>query len=189
MATTADFKNGICLEIDGELYQIIDFLHKKPGKGAAFVRTTLKNVETGKVFEKTFSAGEKVTTARVEERPFQFLYSDDTGFHFMNEETFEQVTLEDNMIESPELLKEGLSVIIVYHDETETPIKVKLPQFIEAEITYTEPGVKGDTATNTLKPATIETGATIHVPLFIETGEKIKVDTRDKKYAERIKDK
>ena len=187
MATTADFKNGMCIELEGELYQILDFLHKKPGKGAAFVRTRLKSVESGKVIEKTFSAGEKVKTARVEERPYQYLYNDDTGYHFMNEETFEQVTLENDMIESPELLKEGLSVTIVYHDETETPIKVKLPQFIEAEITYTEPGVKGDTATNTLKPATIETGATVQVPLFIENGERIKVDTRTNTYVERVK--
>ncbi len=189
MATTADFKNGMCIELEDELYQILDFLHKKPGKGAAFVRTRLKGVESGKVIEKTFSAGEKVTTARVEERPYQYLYSDDTGYHFMHEETFEQVSLESNMVDSPEMLKEGMTVTIVYHDETETPIKVTLPQFIEAEITYTEPGVKGDTATNTLKPATIETGATVHVPLFIETGEKIKVDTKEKKYAERIKGK
>lgn len=189
MATTADFKNGMCLEIDNELYQILEFLHKKPGKGAAFVRTKLKNVHDGRVFEKTFSAGEKVTTARVEERPFQFLYSDDTGYHFMNEENFEQVTLEEDMIDNPAMLKEGLSVTIVYHDESETPIKVKLPQFIDAEITYTEPGVKGDTATNTLKPATIETGASVQVPLFIETGEQIKVDTRNNTYVERVKNK
>lgn len=189
MATTADFKNGMCLEIDNDLYQILDFLHKKPGKGAAFVRTKLKNVHDGRVFEKTFSAGEKVTTARVEERPFQFLYQDDTGYHFMNEEDFEQVTLEAGMVDNPDMLKEGLSVIIVYHDESETPIKVKLPQFIEAEITYTEPGVKGDTATNTLKPATIQTGATVNVPLFIESGELIKVDTRNNSYVERVKHK
>ena len=189
MATTADFKNGMCIELDGELYQILDFLHKKPGKGAAFVRTRLKNVNDGRVFEKTFSAGEKVTTARVEERPYQYLYSDDTGYHFMHEETFEQVTLESTMIDHPEFLKEGLTVTIVFHDETETPIKVKLPQFIEAVITYTEPGVKGDTATNTLKPAIIETGASVQVPLFIETGETIKVDTQKKAYVERVKNK
>ena len=125
----------------------------------------------------------------MEERSFQFLYSDDTGYHFMNEENFEQVSLEKSLIDNPGMLKEGLSVTIVYHDETETPIKVKLPQFIEAEITYTEPGVKGDTATNTLKPATIETGASVNVPLFIETGEHIKVDTRSNSYVERIKQK
>jgi len=187
MATTADFKNGMCIDLNGELYQILDFLHKKPGKGAAFVRTRLKSVVAGKVIEKTFSAGEKVTTARVEDRPFQYLYSDDTGYHFMHKENFEQITLEPSMIDSPELLKEGLSVTVVVHDETETPIKVKLPQFIEAVITYTEPGVKGDTASHTLKPATIETGASVHVPLFVETGENIKVDTRSKTYVERIK--
>lgn len=187
MASTADFKNGMCLELNGELYQIIEFQHVKPGKGAAFVRTKIKHITTGKVFEKNFSAGEKVTTARVEERQYQFLYQDVNGYVFMNEETFDQITLSEDMIENPDLLKEGASVTITFHDETETPLMVKLPQFLELEITYTEPGVKGDTATNTLKAAEIETGATIQVPLFVETGEKIKVDTRDRSYVERIR--
>lgn len=187
MASTSDFKNGMCLDMNGELYQILEFQHVKPGKGAAFVRTKLKHVTTGKVFEKTFSAGEKVTTARVEERPHQYLYQDANGYVFMNEETFEQITLTEDMIQHPDLLKEGQSVTITFHDETETPLMVKLPQFLYLEITYTEPGVKGDTATNTLKPAEVETGATIQVPLFVETGETIKVDTRDRSYVERVR--
>ncbi|MFP4064787.1 MAG: elongation factor P [Bacteroidales bacterium] len=187
MATTSDFRNGLCLEMNNELYTIVDFQHVKPGKGGAFVRTKLKNLKTGKVLPHTFNAGVKVNVARVERRPYQFLYKDDLGYHFMHTSDFEQVSIEEHLIDAPELLKEGQEVEIMYHADTETPLSVDLPPFVELEITYTEPGVKGDTATNTLKAATVETGATINVPLFIDTGEKIKVDTRTKAYAERVK--
>lgn len=187
MATTADFRNGLCLEINNELFTIVEFQHVKPGKGGAFVRTKLKNLKTGKVLANTFNAGVKVNVARVERRPYQFLYKDDMGYHFMHSDTFEQVSIEEHIINAPELLKEGQEVDIVYHADTETPLSCDLPAFVELEITYTEPGVKGDTATNTLKAATVETGATVNVPLFIETGEKIKVDTRSKEYSERVK--
>ena len=187
MATTSDFRNGLCLEMNNELYTIVDFQHVKPGKGGAFVRTKLKNLKTGKVLPHTFNAGVKVNVARVERRPYQFLYKDDLGHHFMHTTDFEQVSIEEHLIEAPELLKEGQEVEIVYHADTETPLSVDLPPFVELEVTYTEPGVKGDTATNTLKAATMETGATVNVPLFIETGEKIKVDTRTKAYSERVK--
>ena len=187
MATTADFRNGLCLEINNELFTIVEFQHVKPGKGGAFVRTKLKNLKTGKVLANTFNAGVKVNVARVERRPYQFLYKDDLGYHFMHTDTFEQVSIEEHIINAPELLKEGQEVDIVYHADTETPLSCDLPAFVELEVTYTEPGVKGDTATNTLKAATVETGATINVPLFIETGEKIKVDTRSKEYSERVK--
>ncbi len=187
MATTSDFRNGLCLDINNELFTIVEFQHVKPGKGGAFVRTKLKNLKTGKVLANTFNAGVKVNVARVERRPYQFLYKDDMGYHFMHGDTFEQINIEEHLINAPELLKEGQDVQIVYHADTETPLSCELPAFVELEVTYTEPGVKGDTATNTLKAATVETGATINVPLFIETGEKIKVDTRSKEYSERVK--
>lgn len=187
MASTADFKNGLCLEMNNDIYSIVEFQHVKPGKGAAFVRTKLKSLRSGKTLEKTFNAGEKVTTARVEKRPFQFLYADDMGYNFMNTETFEQISLEERLIERPKLLKDGQNVDILVHDETETPLSVELPPFVELMITYTEPGVKGDTATNAQKPAILETGATVMVPLFVEQDIMIKVDTRDGSYSERVK--
>jgi elongation factor P len=187
MASTADFKNGLCLEMNNDIYSIVEFQHVKPGKGAAFVRTKLKSLRSGKTLEKTFNAGEKVTTARVEKRPFQFLYADDMGYNFMNTETFEQISLEERLIERPKLLKDGQNVDILIHDETETPLSVELPPFVELMITYTEPGIKGDTATNAQKPATLETGATVMVPLFVEQDIMIRVDTRDGSYSERVK--
>ncbi len=187
MATTADIRNGLCLELNNELYVVVEFQHVKPGKGGAFVRTKLKNLKTGKVLQHTFNAGHKINPARVERRPYQFLYKDDIGYHFMHTTTFEQISMEEHLINAPELLKEGQDVEVGYHADTETPLSCELPPFVEMEITYTEPGVKGDTATNTLKAATVETGATVNVPLFINTGERIKVDTRTKSYAERVK--
>ncbi len=187
MATTADFRNGMCIKMNNDLYQIVEFQHKKPGKGGAFVRTKLKSMTTGRVFDHKFTSGEKVETARLERRKHQFLYKDELGYHFMNQETYEQVTLEEEMVENPQFLKEGQEVEILFHDETETPINCELPQFITLEITYTEPGIKGDTATNTLKPAEVETGATVQVPLFVDKGEKIKIDTKKGAYIERVK--
>lgn len=188
MATTADFRNGLCLEFNDDLFTIVQFQHVKPGKGPAFVRTKLKSITTGKVIDNTFSAGIKVNLARIERRPYQFLYKDDLGYHFMHSETYEQVSLEENMISAPQLIKEGQEVEIVYHADTETPISVELPPFVELEVTYTEPGVRGDTtSTSSMKPATVETGANITVPLFINTGDKIKIDTRDQSYSERVK--
>jgi elongation factor P len=187
MASTADFKNGLCLEMNNDIYTIVEFQHVKPGKGAAFVRTKLKSLRSGKTLDKTFNAGEKVTTARVEKRPHQFLYADDMGDNFMDTETFEQISLEERLIERPKLLKDGQNVDILVHAENETPLSVELPPFVELMITYTEPGIKGDTATNALKPATVETGATVMVPLFVEQDTLIKVDTRDGSYSERVK--
>jgi len=187
MATTADFRNGLCIEYNNGLYTIVDFQHVKPGKGAAFVRTKLKNLLTGKVIENTFNSGVKVTTARVERRPHQFLYKDDIGYHFMDSNTFEQVSLQSDFIENADLLKDGQEVEILYHAETETPLSCDMPPFVELTITYAEPGVKGDTATNATKPATLETGAVIQVPLFINENEMIKVDTRTRTYSERVK--
>jgi elongation factor P len=187
MPTTADFRNGLCIEFNNDLYVITEFQHVKPGKGGAFVRTKLKNLKTGKVLQNTFNAGVKIQIARVERRPYQYLYKDDTGYHFMHAETFEQVMITEELINAPGLLKEGQEVEIVYHADTETPLSCELPPFVDLEVVYSEPGVKGDTATNTLKPATMETGAVVNVPLFIETGEKIRVDTRTNTYSERVK--
>ncbi|MDN3686819.1 elongation factor P [Cyclobacterium jeungdonense] len=187
MASTADFKNGLCLEFNHDIMSIVDFQHVKPGKGPAFVRTKLKSLTTGKVLDKTFNAGEKVITARVEKRPHQYIYNDDFGFHFMDTETFEQIPIEKKLIERSELLKEGQVVDILIHAETDKPLGVELPPFVELMVTYTEPGIKGDTATNTLKPATLETGAVVMVPLFVDQDILIKVDTRDGSYSERVK--
>ena len=188
MATTADFRNGMCIEYNGQLYFIIEFLHVKPGKGPAFVRTKLKNVATGKVIENTFNSGVRVTEARIERRNYQYLYKDDMGYNFMNSETYEQLPIDAKLLANPELLKEGQMVDVVVHAETETVLAVELPPFIIFEVTSTEPGVRGDTSsTNSLKPATVDTGATIMVPLFVNQGDKIKVDTRDKSYVERVK--
>lgn len=187
MASTADFKNGLCIEYNNDLYSIVDFQHVKPGKGPAFVRTKLKNIKTGKVVDNTFSAGIKITTARIERRPHQYLYRDDMGFHFMDSNSFEQVILQEELISAPSLLKDGQDVEVIYHDETETALNCELPPFVNLTITYTEPGVRGDTATNATKPATLETGAEIQVPLFIDQGETIKVDTRTASYSERVK--
>jgi elongation factor P len=187
MATTADFRNGLCIEFNNDLYTIVEFQHVKPGKGSAFVRTKLKSLNSGKVIENTFNSGVKVTTARIERRSHQFLYKDDMGFHFMDNNSFEQVSLQEDFIENADLLKDGQEVEILYHAETEIPLSCDLPSFVELTITYAEPGIKGDTATNATKPATLESGATIHVPLFINENEKIKVDTRTRSYSERVK--
>lgn len=187
MATTADIKNGLCIVINNDLWMITEFQHVKPGKGPAFVRTRLKNIKTGKVVDNTFSAGHKIETARVEKRTHQFLFKDEFGFHFMNTSTFEQVMIPEEMIENSDLIKDGQEADILFHAETEQPLTCELPAYVELEITYTEPGLKGDTVTNASKPATLETGAEIQVPLFINLGDKIKVDTRTRSYGERVK--
>lgn len=187
MATTADFKNGMCLEYNNDLFIIVEFQHVKPGKGSAFVRTKLKSIKTGRVIENTFNSGVKVTTARIERRPHQYLFSDDLGYHFMDSSTYEQVGLQKELIDGHQFLKEGQEVDVIYHDETETALSVELPSFVILKIVYTEPGVKGDTATNATKPAKLETGAEIQVPLFINQDEIIKVDTRTNSYSERVK--
>ncbi|HHP7240860.1 MAG TPA: elongation factor P [Cyclobacteriaceae bacterium] len=187
MATTADIRNGLCIEFNHDYYTVVEFQHVKPGKGPAFVRTKLKSLTSGKVIDNTFSAGHKITTARIERRPHQFLYKDDIGYHFMDNNTYEQISLEKKLIDAPEFLKDGLEVDVIYHAETEKPLNCELPPIIEMTVTYTEPGIKGDTATNATKPATVETGAEIKVPLFINQDEKIKVDIRTKEYVERVK--
>ncbi len=188
MATTADFRNGMCIDLDGQYYFIVEFLHVKPGKGGAFVRTKLKNVTTGRILEKTFNSGVKVDEVRIERRPFQYLYRDDMGYNFMNTETYEQIPIPEEQIEGVRFLKEGDVVEVQIHDETGTILTAEMPPHVVLEVTYTEPGIKGDTATNTLKPATVETGAEVRVPLFINIGEKVKIDTRDGSYVERVRE-
>ena len=187
MATTSDFKNGLCIEHNGELYTIVEFQHVKPGKGPAFVRTKLKNLKTGKVLPNTFTAGVKINMQRVERRPYQYLYNDGSIYHFMNSKTFEQTFFDKDLINAPDFLKEGQQVEVLFHTETETPLSCDMPAYVELKITYTEPGEKGNTATNTLKDATVETDAIVKVPLFINEGEIIKVDTRSGEYSERVK--
>ena len=187
MATTADFRNGLCIEFNGELFSIVEFQHVKPGKGGAFVRTKLKNLKTGKVIPNTFNAGVKIDIARVERRPYQFLYKDGDDFNFMNVQNFEQVLIEEAVITNADLMKEGQEVEIMFHADTETPLSCDLPAFVELEVTYTEPGFRGDTASNTLKKATLETGAIVQVPLFIDEGTRIRIDTRTGDYFERVK--
>ncbi len=187
MATTADFKNGMCIDLEGQYYYIVEFLHVKPGKGPAFVRTKLKNVTSGRILEKTFNSGVKVDEVRIERRPYQYLYQDDMGYNFMNNETYEQISIPKESINGVDFLKEGDVAEVVVHAATETVLFAELPAHVVLQVTYTEPGLKGDTATNATKPATLETGAVIRVPLFIEEGEKIRVDTRDGSYVERAK--
>ncbi|HRN42036.1 MAG: elongation factor P [Flavobacteriales bacterium] len=187
MATTADIKNGMCIRFNNGLYSIVEFQHVKPGKGPAFVRTKLKNLTSGKVLDNTFTAGHKIEPVRVERRKYQFLYSDENGYHFMNQDDYEQVYIAESLIDAPKFLKEGEVVEIVFDAEEEVPLVCELPTYVEMEITYTEPGIKGDTATNAMKPAKIETGADVRVPLFIEVGDKIKLDPRTGAYSERVK--
>lgn len=188
MATTSDFRNGLCIRFNNDLYTIVDFQHVKPGKGGAFVRTKLKSLTTGKVIDNTFNAGVKIDTARIERRAHQFLYQDGATYHFMDSASFEQIMLEEALINAPKLLKEGQEVEILFHQqEIAQPLNCELPPFVALEVTYTEPGFKGDTATKTLKPATLETDFQIQVPLFVNNGDLLKIDTRTSSYVERMK--
>lgn len=187
MANSGDIKKGLCIEFNNDIFIVVDFQHVKPGKGNAFVRSKLKSLTSGKVIDNTFQSGHTVDVVRVERRKFQYLYQDDMGYNFMNNETFEQVSVQPAMIENANLMKEGLEVEILMHAALETPLSVELPQYLILEVTYTEPGHRGDTATNALKNATVETGAEVRVPLFIDAGEKIKIDSATGSYIERAK--
>ena len=187
MATTSDFRNGLCLEMNNDLMIILEFQRFQTGRGASNVRTKLKSLNTGKIIDHTFTGGEKIETARTETRSHQFLYRDESGMFVMNNETFDQFYIQPELVENNDLLKDGDSLNIVFHAEKELVLYGELPDFVELEVTYTEPGIKGDTATNTLKPATLETGAEIRVPLFVNQGDRIKVDTRKRAYNERVK--
>ena len=188
MANTSDIRNGLCIRYNNDIYKIIEFLHVKPGKGPAFVRTKLKSVTTGKVLDNTFSAGHKIEDVRVETHQFQFLYSDGEFYHFMNTEDYTQIRLLESALDSPGLLKEGEMVTIIINTEDNMPLSVEMPASVVLEVTHTEPGVRGNTATNATKPATVETGAEVNVPLFINVGDKIKIETEKGTYKERVKE-
>ena len=188
MASTSDIRKGLCIKYNHDIYKIIEFLHVKPGKGPAFVRTKLKSVTSGKVIDNTFSAGHKIEDIRVETHKFQFLYNDGDTYHFMNNEDYSQIQIEKDSLDTPELMKEGETVTIQINTEDSMPLSVDLPAHVILEVTSAEPGVKGNTATNATKPAIVETGAKINVPLFINEGDKIRIDTDKGNYQERIKD-
>jgi elongation factor P len=188
MASTSDIRKGLCIRYNNDIYKIIEFLHVKPGKGPAFVRTKLKSVTTGKVLDNTFSAGHKIEDVRVETRSYQYLYPEGETYHFMNVDDYNQIELQESTLDNPGLLKEGEVVKIMFNTEDSMPLSVEMPAAVVLEVTYTEPGVKGNTATNATKPATVETGAQVNVPLFINEGDKIKIDTEKGAYMERIKE-
>jgi translation elongation factor P len=185
VATTNDLKNGMVLNLDGQLWQVVEFQHVKPGKGGAFVRTTLKNVLSGKVVDKTFNAGTKVDTATVDKRAMTYLYRESDAFVFMDAETYDQVQVPIETVGSAaDYMLENTEAVVATHEGA--PLYVELPTSVELVISQTDPGLQGDRSTGGTKPATLETGATIQVPLFVSTGEKVKVDTRDGRYLGRI---
>ena len=187
MINAQDIKNGVCIRLDNQLYFCIEFLHVKPGKGNTFMRTKLKNVVDGRVLERRFNIGEKLEDVRVERRPYQYLYMDGDDAIFMNQETFDQIPINKEIVSGSAFMKEGDVVDVVTDASTESVLYAEMPIKTVLEVTYTEPGVRGDTATNTLKPATVESGAEVRVPLFINVGEKIEIDTRDGSYVGRVR--
>ncbi|MBR6455686.1 MAG: elongation factor P [Prevotella sp.] len=188
MIKSQDIKKGTCIRMDGKLYFCIDFLHVKPGKGNTIMRTTLKDVVSGRVLEKRFNIGESLEDVRVERRPYQYLYLEGADYIFMNNETFDQIPIAKDLITGVEYMKEGDVVEVVSDADTNTILYAEMPVKTTLRVTHSEPGIKGDTATNTLKPATLETGVEIRVPLFIEEGELVLVDTRDGSYLQRVKE-
>jgi elongation factor P len=187
MATTADIRNGLCIELNNDILRVIEFSKFQVGRGSGKVWTKLKSTTTGKVIEHTFQSGHNITDVRVERRSFQYLYPENEAFVLMNQETFEQISVPTDMVDNGKFLKEGDIVDALYHGQKDTLISVEMPSTVVLEITYTEPGLRGDTATNTLKPATVETDAEVRVPLFCEIGDLIKIDTTTGAYMERIK--
>lgn len=187
MATTADISRGMILKLDGSLYSVVEFGQNKTARAAAKVWAKLKGLENGRSAEHTWNSGDTVFPVRVERKDYQFLYKDDSGYTFMDTENFEQVTLAESFVDAPQFLKDGQEVSLLMNTETEMPMSVELPDKIVLLVTYSEPGLKGDTATRTLKPATVETGATVNVPLFVNEGEMIRVNTKTGEYVERVK--
>ncbi len=187
MANTADISRGMILKLDGSLYTVIEFGENKTARAAAKVWAKLKGIENNRSIEKTWNSGDSIYPVRVERKEYQFLYKDDSGYNFMDNETFEQIVVQESLVDAPQFLKEGQGVSVLLNTETELPMSVELPDKIIVEVTYTEPGIKGDTATRTLKAATIETGATVMVPLFVDQGEQIRINTKTGEYVERVK--
>src|ERR1700747_3027172 len=188
MATTSDISRGMIIKLDGSLYSIVEFGENKTARAAAKVWAKLKGVDNNRSIEKTWNSGDTIFPVRVERKTFQFLYKDDSGYNFMDNETFEQIAMQESLVDAPQFLKEGQEVSVLINTETEQPMSVELPDKITLKVTYSEPGVKGDTATRTLKPATVETGATVNVPLFVDEGELIRVNTKTGEYIERVKE-
>ena len=188
MATTSDFRNGLCFNHNGDPWKIESFLHVKPGKGPAFVRTKIRNLKSGRLLENTFTSGVKINIIRIENRTYQFLYAEGKDYHLMNNDDYEQILLQKEFIENVEFLKEGGNINVLFHADKGIPLSAELPTHVSLEITKTAPGVKGNTATNTFKPAITETNAEIQVPLFINEGDKIKIDTAKNMYLERVKE-
>lgn len=187
MASTSDIRNGMTFRYNGEIYSVVSFQHVKQGRGAAFVRVKMKSINTGKVIENSFNTSVKIEEIRVERKKFQYLYDEGHSLVFMDTDTYEQINIDKKMISALDLLQEGENVEILFNTQDDSPLQVEMPQYVIQEITYTEPGIKGDTATNSLKPATVSSGAEIRVPLFINIGDKVKIDTASKSYMERIK--
>ncbi len=187
MATTADITRGMIIKLDNSLYSVVEFGENKTARAAAKVWAKLKGVDNNRTIEKTWNSGDAIFPVRVEKKPYQFLYKDDTGYNFMNTETFEQVSLQEEMVDAPRFLKDGQEVSILINTETDLPMSVELPDKIVVKVTYSEPGLRGDTATRTLKPAKVETGATVNVPLFVNEGEFIRINTKTGEYVERVK--
>ena len=188
MSNTSEIRNGLCIKHNHDIYKIIEFLHVKPGKGPAFVRTKLKSLTSGKVVDNTFSSGHKIDIVRVETNKFQYLYNENNMYHFMNIDDYNQISIEEKLLDNSQLMKEGEIVTVITNSENEMPLSVDMPANVVLEVVSTEPGVKGNTATNATKPATLETGAVVNVPLFINEGDKIKVDSIKGQYKERVKE-
>lgn len=188
MATTADMRSGLILKIDGNLYSVIEFGQNKTARAAAKVWAKMKGVDNNRTIEQTWNSGETIYPVRVERKPYQYLYKDDTGYTFMDVETYEQITVDESMVESSKFLKDGQEVTVAINGDTDLPMSVELPDKIVLLVTYSEPGMKGDTATKTLKPATVETGATVNVPLFVNEGELIRINSKTGEYVERVKE-
>lgn len=188
MATTSDISRGLIIKLDGSLYKVVEFGENKTARAAAKVWAKLTGVDNNRTIEKTWNSGDTIYPVRVERKEYQYLYKDETGYNFMDNETFEQVAVPENSIDAPQFLKDGQVVSVLFNTETEALMSVELPDKIVVVVTYSEPGVKGDTATRTLKPATVETGATVMVPLFVNEGEMIRINTKTGEYVERVKD-
>jgi elongation factor P len=187
MASTSDISRGMIIKLDGSLYTIVEFGENKTARAAAKVWAKLKGVDNNRSIEKTWNSGDSIFPVRVEKKTFQYLFKDDSGYNFMDNETFEQIAVAETLVDAPQFLKEGQEVGVLINTETELPMTVELPDKIVLLVTYTEPGLRGDTATRTLKPATVETGASVSVPLFVEEGELIRINTKTGEYVERVK--
>lgn len=188
MANTSDISRGMIIKLDGSLYTIIEFGENKTARAAAKVWAKLKGVDNNRSIEKTWNSGDTIFPVRVERKSYQYLYKDETGYNFMDNETFEQVAIAEALVDAPQFLSDGQEVSVLFNTETEQPMSVELPDKVVSKVTYSEPGLRGDTATRTLKPATVETGATVMVPLFVNEGDVIRINTKTGEYIERVKD-